>query len=71
MAKDLTLCRDCQYRPVEFKTDPKGKVVKHGFCPCCFEFRVKRMAGGGGRRSERSRESRENVQETKFGTGQR
>jgi len=68
VAKNKTLCGECQYRPIEYRTSVTGQPVKHGFCQECFERRAARHAGAGHRdNTGRTQEHREDRYETKYG----
>lgn len=63
--RDLTVCRDCKWRKVEYKVSTTGLPLKHGYCRDCYERRASRGNGGSGR--GRDPEKMENVHETKYG----
>lgn len=74
MARNKSLCRECQLRPIEYDTSITGSKVKHGLCRDCYERRAARGQSGAGLalfKSRRTRDMQENTYETKHGPSQR
>lgn len=71
MAKDRMLRWTCQRKSIVYTTSPTGKTLKHGICRDCYE----RQAGSGRTgmgsqwKDRRTEEEKEDVCETKYGTG--
>lgn len=65
--KDLSLCRECQSRPIEYTTSITGCKLKHGVCRDCYERRAARNPRGFHPKPKRNRDQAEDTRETKYG----
>lgn len=68
--KDLTKCRECQDRPIEYRHGTSGSLLVHGICRECYERRVRRGTAGSyhpGSGAGRTQEQKEATHETKYG----